>query len=81
MSMSVKFIMSLAAAGMLSASPWASAVDRPNNQKIDPTDPVVKCQKGCQREKSNESYESCMLKCNELGNRNIPIPAVPNQKK
>jgi hypothetical protein len=81
MSMSVKFFMSLAAASMLSASPWASAVDRPNNQKIDPKDPVVMCQKDCQREKSNEAYESCMLKCNELGKQPIPTPTVPNQKK
>lgn len=81
MSMYVKFFMSLAAAAMLSASPWASAVDRPNNQKIDPNDPVVKCQKDCQREKDSERYESCMLKCNELGKHQIPIPAVPNQKK
>ena len=79
MSMSVKCFVSLAAAAMLSASPWASAVDRPNNQKIDPNDPVVKCQKGCQGAKNNESYESCMLKCNEQGKPQMPIPAVPNK--
>lgn len=81
MSMSMKSFLTLAATSMLLVSQWVSAVDRPNNQKIDPKDPVVKCQKDCQREKSNESYESCMLKCNELDKRQIPNPAAPNQKK
>lgn len=81
MSMSVKFLIPLAAAGILLVSPWAGAVDRPNNQRIDPNDPVVKCKKDCMGEKDSERYESCMLKCNELRKNQAPGAVVPNQKR
>jgi len=78
MSTSVKFFLSIATAGLLLGSQWAGAVDHPNNDKIDPKDPVVMCQKDCKREKGNESYEACMLKCQDL--KKNQAPATPNPK-
>lgn len=79
MSMSMKFSLSVAVAGMLLASQWAAGVDHPNNDKIDPKDPVVMCQKDCQREKNSESYEACMLKCNDLQKNQTPTMSYPKK--
>ena len=79
MSMSAKIFLPVVASGMLFAPQWATAVDHPNNDKIDPKDPVVMCQKDCKSEKRNESYEACMLKCQDL--KKNQAPATPNPKK
>jgi hypothetical protein len=61
-----EFFLLTVTAGLLFAFQSAMATQRPNNQQPDPKDPVVMCQKTCQSEKNNESYEACMLKCKEL---------------
>ena len=79
MSRSMKFFLLVAATGMLLASQWGGATDRANHRKYDPNDPVLMCQKDCKSEKSNESYEACMLKCKETHKNQIP--AAPYPKK
>jgi hypothetical protein len=79
MSRSVKFFLMAATAGFLSVTLPVSAADRPNNEKVNENDPVVKCQKSCQDEKKNEAYEACMLKCKDNDKKEKPI--VPNMKK
>lgn len=75
----MKIFQSLIAAGMLLNSSWVGAVDRPNNNKVKDDDPVTICQKKCQGQASNESYEACMLKCKETQKSTLPL--TPPRKK
>lgn len=76
---SMRFSLSLVVAGLLLVSPWAGAVDRPNNQKLDMNHPVTKCQAGCKDKKTAESYEECMIKCRQTHKGNSP--ALPQPRK
>jgi len=79
MSRSVKFFLLAAAAFFFSVTLAASAADRPNNEKVNEDDPVVKCQKSCQDDKKSEAYEACMLKCKANHKKENTI--VPDMKK
>jgi hypothetical protein len=79
MSRSVNFFLLTAATFFLSVTLPVSAADRPNNEKVNEDDPVVKCQKSCQDDKKSEAYEACMLKCKDKHKKENTM--VPDMKK
>lgn len=56
-----------------------STANAVNNKPVDKNDPIVKCQEGCKVQKSNESYEACMMECKKKNKK--PNEENPKSKK